>query len=123
LKNYLEIIFRSHFIGGVTDRETVIFGYGFYVNINEDNPEKNITIRMYPNPVQDIVNVEITMNTVANIFDYDIVSIDGSIVGSGSATSTNFSFSAGNMNLAKGVYYLRIRYNDTMKAVPFLLSE
>jgi len=67
------------------------------------NPKAGIEV--YPNPSNNDLNVKISGDVTSEI-KYEIVSVDGKVVKTGSTHQTSFGFNTG--NFANGVYIISI---------------
>ncbi len=88
---------------------SLLFEVGTQVSVDEFG---NSFINVYPNPTQDNINIEL-----AGAFTYEIVSINGEIIFSGSA---NEKAIVSLKELADGVYFVNVKSADnvtTMKIV------
>ena len=106
-------------------REVYIYFYSpyetYYLNLTVSNfcsvgyDTKSITagyspspVASYPNPVGDVLNIEIDANVAAN-FDIRLYDRHGNLLRSSNARSGNLQFNIA--NLPEGIYYLHI-YDD-----------
>ncbi len=113
-------------IGAVTENQTVIYGKGTYVAINDDKTVEVAKVQMYPIPVKNEATVEVNLNEITGNINYEVFSVNGRMCGNGTAfasANTTFSISADEMNLSNGAYYLRITAGNTVQMIPFVVEK
>ncbi|MFT5217407.1 MAG: hypothetical protein ACI83H_002544, partial [Glaciecola sp.] len=83
----------------------------FYTSVEEYSTQK---ISIYPNPAASMISIE--SNT--SIDSYEIYSIDGSLVLSGSLNGSSNQLDVG--ELSKGVYILKCQGNEVQLSKQFV---
>ena len=76
------------------------------VGINEAN---EVTLNVYPNPTTGLVTVELD-----GTFTYALTNINGAVIAQATATDKEIISLE---NVARGVYFVMIRSNDTIQTV------
>lgn len=87
----------------------------------ESNKESNnITITIYPNPVNDVINIEVNGNYTIQLYDLvgqqvNIDALESNYLGSTKKVSYNIQ------NLTKGIYFVKVvdEQNKTQKMIKF----
>ncbi len=73
---------------------------------------------LYPNPVQDILNIEYSITSFSDVQKLDIIGIDGKTILS--ETSTNGRFTIYVTSLSKGVYFYRLNNGNKVTTTKFV---
>jgi len=73
---------------------------------------------LYPNPVQDVLNIEYPISSNIDVQKLDIIGIDGKAVFS--ETSTNGRFTIYVTSLSKGVYFCRFNNGNKVTITKFI---
>lgn len=99
-------------VNNTTTKEVVVTGIEDpTISINEINFVNGI--KVFPNPVNDVLNISFELNSVQNV-EISLHSIDGKVVNTISNTSSNVSEVINTSKLAAGIYILDIT-TDTGK--------
>lgn len=92
-----------------------------FASIEENSPFKNIGV--YPNPVQNILNINFELNNVQNNVSFTLIDVNGRIVSRASNNNASTGLNLGEMdmsNLEAGIYFLRINtdnYSETKRII------
>lgn len=94
-----------------------VFGKSFPVGIDEPKKTTNNKLNIWPNPVSNILNIDISeLNTVGNI---DIFDLSGRLV-------LNFPTIEGKINISNlenGIYLIRINNNSIIYSSKFIVNK
>jgi hypothetical protein len=96
-----------------------VVGHPLVVSSPQVISNSRLTVNCYPNPVNDVVNIEYTLETAANV-NIDLYSINGSLVASKLIRNEEegahiASISLNERNLADGQYICRVTANTNGK--------
>lgn len=72
--------------------------------VNEIN---GIELLIYPNPVRDILKIQLKSNTNTNLFDWSIIDVFGKIVQEGTSYKTSFKINL--KNKSNGIYFFKLK--------------
>lgn len=111
------IPFRSGFVDAQYELDSIAFSSGARVpvvamRVNDgtsvSNTVKTFTdVQLFPNPVNNELNVSVKLNQIANQFDYRLTDVVGRTLQNGRLSNVkNTSFTVNTSYLAAGTYYL-----------------
>jgi len=73
---------------------------------------------LYPNPVQDILNIEYPITSKSDIQKFDIIGIDGKTILSETPSNGKISISVN--SLSKGIYFCRFNNGNKVTTTKFI---
>ena len=116
------MIFAATYGNGIIACDTYKVGSDFGVDENEYS-DSNVALNVYPNPVKDMVNVNITLDTRANV-SYQIYDLSGRMVMSntlGFYGQGEHTLNISAENLESGSYIIRVKAGDKENSGKFLV--
>ncbi|HHT02958.1 MAG TPA: Omp28-related outer membrane protein, partial [Bacteroidales bacterium] len=96
--------------GKFTTSQTKGFGYGDYIGIEEVLVEKNVSVNVYPNPVRDIANLEISLNSSSDAAIQVVDMLGRNIIdlGTKSMKAGQNTIQLNTSNLNNGMYFVKV---------------
>lgn len=101
----------SQLLGDTLNASLAIKLVGCLVDIEEQ--EINNSLKLYPNPTNDIVNIEISDDVLLNNYNIDIFDIMGKKYNVQITELSNNKFELDTKKLTSGIYLVNIRFNNT----------
>lgn len=96
------------------------FDYSQTISMNNKLGSDLPTLNVYPNPVKDFVNVQLT--SIGNV-TIELVDITGKIISTTNASNTKESVAISTQNLQNGVYFLRVISQQNNTTVARFIKE
>ncbi len=124
---------RSRASGNANDSSTVCTSFGsgetedYYIDLEDvlsiqQNAYDKYQVTIYPNPANNIINVE-TNFTKKQTINADIYSINGSLVSNTNTTNTQSGIQFDVSALPAGIYFLKIATNDFSTTKKIIITK